>query len=977
VAEASLLVKIGADVTDINTKLALGESALRSYAKAARSAADEVTSAGASATAEQVAQLEQQANAYAKLKAEVVALRAEQKEQQAAAAGGSFGALRNELSGALSGVQALTSGLMGLGTAFTAALGVGQLVDRVERVAELGEQLSILSQRTGVSTQALAALKYAANQVNVPFEVVENSLRGMSITMEQAIINPSSKAAAAYKSIGISTEFLKANQNDLLTVFMAVANAFTAHHDKAQENIVTQDIFMRGGRELVPVLEQGADGLQRMAEEYMHLSGVWTPELADDMRKHREAVKQMDEAWGGFWVTLTSKTIPSLTNFANVLKEVFSGHFKSALIEETKFAIQQIETEIEELKTKTKTESGFWAWWDNSKIKTAELQLQGLKDRLKSLQEAASHLEGEAGTGEGTGAGTNPLPSAPPPKPAWDPIDETTAMEKLRLKIEQMKADWTELGHSQLDIQRNELAMLKEAEGSYEYSQKEKNAIAQQEAALRVQIATGEHNLTLKQMQEQTDTARAGSFARINAAQAEYNEAVRLFGEFSVQAEQSKARAVRAWQEEIEQTVRVRQAIASMNAEFNKIDAASAVKHLQAEGGKGGFFDMLFGDITAPAAKAKAEIAAVTNDLQSTMQGFRQAYEQAVPTGNFDMAVQKMIELRDSGASTEEIIRQLGVEDNQTTQIIIENLSKAAVAQRQYAAKVVDIQDAAAKQTQQAWEQALQPMGSAFDGLVMGYLKGTQTIRQGLLNAAEQITSSFLSMATKSAMSWVASELTKTSATEAGAAQRAAAENTESSGFFSIIGRMLSSWFGKEEAQTAATEAGAQARVAAETEANTEGEAAKAATASKSIMGDAYKAAAAVYANVAEIPYVGWLMAPLAAAGAFAAVAAYNVVSAEGGLGEVSADDTPALLHRQEMVLPASIASPLRAMVQGDTGGNAVSMGGAINVSLNLQALDGPSAKAFLMNHGESIVASLAAKLRARNGSVASLGVAG
>src|SRR5262249_13171745 len=155
------------------------------------------------------------------------------------------------------------------------------------------------------------------------------------------------------------------------------------------------------------------------------------------------------------------------------------------------------------------------------------------------------------------------------------------------------------------------------------------------------------------------------------------------------------------------------------------------------------------------------------------------SYEQAVPTGNFDAAVQKVIELRNAGASTDEIIAQLGVTDNVATAQIIENLSKAAIAQQQYAIQVVDIQDQAAQQTQPAWEQALQPLGSAFDGVVMGYLKGSQTIRQGLLNAAEQITSSFLSMATKSAMSWVASELTKTTATETGAAQRAAAEQSE------------------------------------------------------------------------------------------------------------------------------------------------------------------------------------------------------
>jgi hypothetical protein len=54
------------------------------------------------------------------------------------------------------------------------------------------------------------------------------------------------------------------------------------------------------------------------------------------------------------------------------------------------------------------------------------------------------------------------------------------------------------------------------------------------------------------------------------------------------------------------------------------------------------------------------------------------------------------------------------------------------------------------------------------------------------------------------------------------------------------------------------------------------------------------------------------VLAPAAAAAAFAGVMAFDVISAEGGMGSVPFNDMPALLHRNEMVLPASIAEPLR-----------------------------------------------------------------
>jgi hypothetical protein len=81
----------------------------------------------------------------------------------------------------------------------------------------------------------------------------------------------------------------------------------------------------------------------------------------------------------------------------------------------------------------------------------------------------------------------------------------------------------------------------------------------------------------------------------------------------------------------------------------------------------------------------------------------------------------------------------------------------------------------------------------------------------------------------------------------------------------------------------------------------------------KSILQSAAVAAANAYAATAAIPYVGPILAPVAAAAAYAGVMAFDVISAEGGAGTIPADGTMAVLHENEMVLPASIANPLRS----------------------------------------------------------------
>src|SRR5262249_7168139 len=79
----------------------------------------------------------------------------------------------------------------------------------------------------------------------------------------------------------------------------------------------------------------------------------------------------------------------------------------------------------------------------------------------------------------------------------------------------------------------------------------------------------------------------------------------------------------------------------------------------------------------------------------------------------------------------------------------------------------------------------------------------------------------------------------------------------------------------------------------------------------------AIKAAANAYNAVVGIPIVGPVLAPPAAAAAFAGVEAFGaLVSAAGGWGIVPQDQL-ALVHKNEMVLPAALADRVRDMTSG------------------------------------------------------------
>jgi hypothetical protein len=118
------------------------------------------------------------------------------------------------------------------------------------------------------------------------------------------------------------------------------------------------------------------------------------------------------------------------------------------------------------------------------------------------------------------------------------------------------------------------------------------------------------------------------------------------------------------------------------------------------------------------------------------------------------------------------------------------------------------------------------------------------------------------------------------------------------------------------------------------------------------IMTDAKGAAAGAYNATVGIPYVGPFLAPAAAAVAFAGVMAF----AEGGWDRVPSDQV-AMIHKNEMVLPAHIAEPVRQMAAAGGGGG---------IQLHVQAMDAKSFHSYLSQHQGALAQVL--QTIARNG---------
>src|SRR5713226_6191591 len=81
----------------------------------------------------------------------------------------------------------------------------------------------------------------------------------------------------------------------------------------------------------------------------------------------------------------------------------------------------------------------------------------------------------------------------------------------------------------------------------------------------------------------------------------------------------------------------------------------------------------------------------------------------------------------------------------------------------------LDLQAATA--ANKSWQSALQPIKTAFDGMLSGVLSGTLTFQQGMQRLAQNIVISYAEMGVKVAVDWAGHQLAMAFSSEINAAK--------------------------------------------------------------------------------------------------------------------------------------------------------------------------------------------------------------
>jgi hypothetical protein len=186
------------------------------------------------------------------------------------------------------GVRTMGTRLAGLGAAIVAPLAATTKV-----FADAGSEMLDMSKRTGVSVEGLSELTYAAQQTGASTEVLEAALRRMQRSVHDAG-RGTRTAVDAFGALGLSVAEVAALAPE--EQFKRIAERLDGIADPTRKAALAMELFGRSGTGLLPMIEGGRAGLDKLAAQARQLGLVMTGAEAESAHAYGDAMLDLSLA---------------------------------------------------------------------------------------------------------------------------------------------------------------------------------------------------------------------------------------------------------------------------------------------------------------------------------------------------------------------------------------------------------------------------------------------------------------------------------------------------------------------------------------------------------------------------------------------------------------------------------------------------------------------------------------------------------
>jgi lambda family phage tail tape measure protein len=216
------------------------------------------------------------------------------------------------LKGAMAGLEKVKDAAKVVGVAILAA-GTAMAYMTKKSIDNM-DKLAKQAQMAGVTTESLSALAYAADLAGVSQDTLVLSMAKLSKGMSDAAMN-TGEALKGFNALNIDYKNLESTDEAMLQI----SERFAGMADGANKTAIAMSLFGRSGAQLIPLLNGGRDGVEKLRAEAEKLGLVIGGDTTKSAEQFNDSLTQLGSIFTGLANQIATATLPLLNSITQAL----------------------------------------------------------------------------------------------------------------------------------------------------------------------------------------------------------------------------------------------------------------------------------------------------------------------------------------------------------------------------------------------------------------------------------------------------------------------------------------------------------------------------------------------------------------------------------------------------------------------------------------------------------------------------------
>jgi hypothetical protein len=272
-----------------------------------------------------------------------------------------------------------------------AALGAGAALAGLRSLVSSIDELDKAAQGLGITAVQLSNLRQAAGEAGIGAEAFGTALTRLNVRIGEAATG-NEDAIRLFRALGVAVSDAGGAIRPADQVLRDLAARFASLEAGPAKAALAVEVFGRAGEKLIPLLNQGADGLERF-------SGLTDATVREVARAQAE-IDKLSASWERFKNVLAGAVLPVLNDTIDVVRQLdfrraFSNIFPGRILQDLNAQVEQAAAKQKQLREALKLGEGAYSNEGRAALQSAQAVLQNARAKDVSTKATVKQVDAQ------------------------------------------------------------------------------------------------------------------------------------------------------------------------------------------------------------------------------------------------------------------------------------------------------------------------------------------------------------------------------------------------------------------------------------------------------------------------------------------------------------------------------------------------------------------------------------------------------